>query len=157
MDFDLLPELLREAPIPSSSNQLLNDLTSSRLTNKAGSKDHDHYHQFTSTDQASHSENTSLPTSTSMQSEKLDPETSTIISYQTGFAITKIEEICEAMTDCIIGRRNQFSICLKSRNVQATDDKNKPPTSRGRKVQFPSSSPQEAWKFSRFEAVSHAS
>ncbi|KAI9647676.1 endodeoxyribonuclease [Ciborinia camelliae] len=152
MDFDLLPDILREAP--SSSNHLLQDLPSSRLISETNFTNHSDRQQSVSSQHAPHSNNTigqTSPISTPVKSEQLDPEDASTLSYQTGSAISKIEEICEAMTDCIIGRRKQFSISLKSRNSNskdATADSKEPPISRSRVVQFPNSSPREAWKFS---------
>ncbi|ESZ94121.1 hypothetical protein SBOR_5475 [Sclerotinia borealis F-4128] len=153
MDFDLLPDILREAP--SSSNQLLHDLPPSRLKSDNNITDHDNRQHSFSSHHEPYNNTTSLPTSptstTSLKSEPLDLETASTLSYSTGSAISKIEEICEAMTDCIIGRRKQFSICLKSRSLNtkyATEDSKGPSSSRSRIVQFPNASPREAWKFS---------
>lgn len=160
MDFDLLPDILNEAP--SSSNRLLHDLPSSRLISETDATDdatdHKDHRQSSSPYHTASSNNTTLLTSaisTPVKSQQLDPENTSVLSYQTGSAISKIEEICEAMTDCIIGRRNQFSIHLKSRNVttaNGNEDSKAHHSSRSRVVQFPNSSPREAWKFSRSDS-----
>jgi hypothetical protein len=69
--------------------------------------------------------------------------------YQTGLAITRIEELIEAMADCILGKRNKLTIKLKSRasrGANPTEDSKR----NHRSVSFPSTSPREAWKFSEF-------
>lgn len=96
---------------------------------------------------------TTTPLSTPEKIEDLKPRNTSALSYQTGSAICRIEELCEAMTDCMIGRRKQFSIHLKSRSLGT---KNVTPGGKevfcSRVVQFPSSSPREAWKFGRSDA-----
>ncbi|RAL62863.1 hypothetical protein DID88_004704 [Monilinia fructigena] len=115
MDFDLLPDILRETTESSSSNQLLHDLRSSRLISETDLTVHGDCQKSVSSQPELQIDNTSfttLPISTLAKSEQLDPGNTSNLSYQAGYAISKIEEICEAMTDCIIGRRKQFSICL---------------------------------------------
>lgn len=159
MDFDLLPDILREATESSSSNQLLHDLPSSRLISETDVTEHSECQKSSSSQPEPPIDIASFPTlpiSTLAKSEQLDPGKTSNLSYQAGHAISRIEEICEAMTDCIIGRRKQFSICLRSRNLnmkhEAKDSK-EPSSSRTITVQFPNSSPREAWKFSRSEAL----
>ncbi|KAJ8070959.1 hypothetical protein OCU04_001315 [Sclerotinia nivalis] len=168
MDFDLLQDILKDASY--SSSQLLHNLPSSRLISEtrfvdhSDHSDHSDHRQFAISHDAAHSNNTSLstsPTSTPVKSENFDPENISVSSYQAGSAISKIEEIYEAMTDCIIGRRKQFSFDLKSRNLSlrnATEDNRELPISRSRVVQFPNASPREAWKFTallRIVTLSH--
>ncbi|KAF7868389.1 hypothetical protein EAF04_004921 [Stromatinia cepivora] len=162
MDFDLIQDILKDASF--SSPQLLHILPSSRLISETRFIGHSDQQQLAISHHAAHSNNTSLstsPTSTPVKSEKFDPENISVSSYQTGSAISKIEEIYEAMTDCIIGRRKQFSFHLKSRNPsqkKATEDDKELPISRSRVVQFPNASPREAWKFTallRILTLSH--
>ncbi|KAB8304012.1 hypothetical protein EYC80_005362 [Monilinia laxa] len=154
MDFDLLPDILRETTESSSSNQLLHDLPSSILTSETDVTAHGDCQKSVSSQPESHTGNTSfltLPISTLAKSEQLDPGNTSHLSYQAGHAISRIEEICEAMTDCIIGRKKQFSICLRSRNLNTkhkAKDNKESSSSKSITVQFPNSSPREAWKFS---------
>ncbi|KAF7940533.1 uncharacterized protein EAE98_000660 [Botrytis deweyae] len=149
MDFDRLQHILKDTP--SSSSQLLHDLPSNKLISELDSTDHSDEQKSASSQHGKHSNDTNPltpPLSTPEKIEGLNPRNTSTPSYQTGSAICKIEEICEAMTDCIIGRRKQFSIHLKSRSLGT---KNVIPGSKevfgSRVVQFPSSSPREAWKF----------
>ncbi|APA06045.1 hypothetical protein sscle_01g008150 [Sclerotinia sclerotiorum 1980 UF-70] len=167
MDFDLLQDIVKDTSY--SSPQLLHNLPSSRLISEARFVDHsdDHSGQRRSaiSHHATHISNTRLSTSpsstTPVKRETFGPEKISVSSYQTGSAISKIEEIYEAMTDCIIGRRKQFSFDLKSRNLSprnASEDNNELPISRSRVVQFPNASPREAWKFTallRIVTLSH--
>ena len=152
MDFDLLQDILKDTP--SSSSQLLHDLPSSRLISGIDSTDHSDEQKSASAQHGTHSSHTILlrtPLSTPEKIEDLNPSNTPTLSHQTGSAICKIEEIFEAMTDCMIGRRKQFSLHLKSRSLGTKN------TTLGNKevlgsriVQFPSSSPREAWKFGKF-------
>ncbi|KAF7960182.1 hypothetical protein EAE96_001780 [Botrytis aclada] len=149
MDFDLLQDILKDTP--SLSSQLLHDLPFKRLISETDSRNHIYERQSTSSQSEKGSDDTILlttPLSTPEKIEDLNPRKTSTPSYQTGSAICKIEEICEAMTDCMIGRRKQFSIHLKSRSLGIKDAI---PGSKevfgSRVVQFPSSSPREAWKF----------
>ncbi|KAF5875863.1 putative meiosis-specific topoisomerase spo11 protein [Botrytis fragariae] len=149
MDFDLSQDNLKDTP--SSSSQLLHDLPSKKLISGTDSTDHSYKQQSASSHHGKDSGDTILlttPLSTPEKIEHLTSRNTSTQSYQTGSAICKIEEICEAMTDCMIGRRRQFSIHLKSRSLGAKDAT---PGSKeiftSRVVQFPSSSPREAWKF----------
>ncbi|TEY86522.1 hypothetical protein BOTCAL_0006g00010 [Botryotinia calthae] len=149
MDFDLLQDILKDTP--SSSSQLLHDLPSSRLISGIDSTDHSGEQKSASAQHGTHSNDTILlrtPLSTPEKIEDLNPSNTSTLSHQTVSAICKIEEIFEAMTDCMIGRRKQFSLHLKSRSLGTKNatlgDKE---VLGSRIVQFPSSSPREAWKF----------
>ncbi|QSZ31276.1 hypothetical protein DSL72_000839 [Monilinia vaccinii-corymbosi] len=147
MDLDLSSDILREERTPSSSSPWLHDLPSRKLISEIDAT-------AVSSQPAPHSNYASPPTSPGsipVKSEQRDPGNTSTLSYQTGSAICKIEEICEAMTDCIIGRRKKFSICLKSRNSNTkhrAEDSKEQTIPRTIIVQFPNSSPREAWKFS---------
>jgi meiotic recombination protein SPO11 len=72
-----------------------------------------------------------------------------------GAVISKIEDIFEAMTDCILGEKKELTIQLKTRSKTKSkiDDSQlakKKTKSETKIITFPSKSPQEAWKFSRF-------
>jgi meiotic recombination protein SPO11 len=76
---------------------------------------------------------------------------------QRGVAITKIEDIFESIADCILDEGKELVIPLKSRprnkTVANTDDSTKVNTATSidpRKITFPSKSPKEAWKFSKW-------
>ncbi|KAF7885191.1 hypothetical protein EAF00_011009 [Botryotinia globosa] len=149
MDFDLLQDILKDTP--SSSFQLLHDLPSKRLISERDFTDHSDEQKSAPSQHGKQNNDTNpltTPSSTPERVEDLNPRNTSTLSYQTGSAICKIEEIYEAMTDCMIGRRKQFSIHLKSRSLGT---KNVTPggkqVSAPRVVQFPSSSPREAWKF----------
>ncbi|TGO49489.1 hypothetical protein BOTNAR_0429g00020 [Botryotinia narcissicola] len=149
MDFDLLQDILKDTP--SSSFQLLHDLPSKKLISEKASTDHSNGQESAPSQHGKQNNDTNqltTPLSTPERVEDLNPRNTSTLSYQTGSAICKIEEICEAMTDCMIGRRKQFSIHLKSRSLGT---KNVTSGSKevfgSRVVQFPSSSPREAWKF----------
>jgi meiotic recombination protein SPO11 len=70
--------------------------------------------------------------------------------------ISKIEDIFEAMTDCVMDEKKELVIPLKTRDKKKSKSDDLGPTKRRKKsetgtITFPSKSPQEAWKFSRFE------
>jgi len=75
-----------------------------------------------------------------------------------GVVISKLEDIFEAMADCILNEEKELSIQLKRKAKKSDRDENKSvdePVPRGNQVQerfmnvtFPSKSPHEAWKFS---------
>ncbi|PMD60480.1 uncharacterized protein K444DRAFT_612629 [Hyaloscypha bicolor E] len=74
--------------------------------------------------------------------------------HQRGAVITKIEDIFESITDCILDDGKELVIPLKSRakkkNAANKDDStqvNRSSNSETRNITFPSKSPQEAWKF----------
>jgi meiotic recombination protein SPO11 len=71
--------------------------------------------------------------------------------------ITKIEDIFESIADCILDEGKELVIPLKSRPrnkiVANKDDPTKINSSTSadsRKITFPSKSPREAWKFSKW-------
>ena len=71
--------------------------------------------------------------------------------------ITKIEDIFESIADCILDEGKELVIPLKSRPrnkiVANKDDPTKISSSTSadsRKITFPSKSPREAWKFSKW-------
>jgi meiotic recombination protein SPO11 len=75
--------------------------------------------------------------------------------HQRGAVITKIEDIFESITDCILDEGKELMIPLKSRakkkNAANKDDStqvNRSSNTETRNITFPSKSPQEAWKFS---------
>ncbi|KAH8796899.1 Spo11/DNA topoisomerase VI subunit A [Hyaloscypha sp. PMI_1271] len=74
--------------------------------------------------------------------------------HQRGAVITKIEDIFESITDCILDEGKELVIPLKSRakkkNAANKDDStqvNRSSNTEMRNITFPSKSPQEAWKF----------
>ncbi|KAL3423097.1 type IIB DNA topoisomerase [Phlyctema vagabunda] len=72
-------------------------------------------------------------------------------SNDAGTVVTKIEDIFEAMADCLIGRKKELVIHLKSRPrsvVKGSDTSSQEAsTPQLRAITYPSRSPQEAWKF----------
>ncbi|RDW78381.1 hypothetical protein BP5796_06233 [Coleophoma crateriformis] len=134
MDFDLLPNLLGDSSgarrLPEE--QFLTNLPRSILTsNPRGllpQQDDDVQDQLSST----------------------APEN----IYHAGFVICKIEDVFEAMADCIIDEKKELVIHLKSRHRPAFKGRNAVsgaienlPDSQIRSITFPSKKPQEAWKF----------
>jgi hypothetical protein len=76
---------------------------------------------------------------------------------QVGVVITKIEDIFESITGCILDEGKELVIPLKSRpkkkkkKIANRDDGtqvNEGVSTEARSITFPSKSPQEAWKFS---------
>ncbi len=78
-------------------------------------------------------------------------------SNLTGAVISKIENIFEEITDCILDEKKELIIRLKIRTKSqpGTDE----PTSRGkgkspktgfRNITYPNKNPQEAWKFGMY-------
>jgi len=134
MDLNLLSRISTDSP-QSSHRNLLSDLPTSSLTPQNAA--------FKSNDPAGESPAPSGP--------------SLINQNAPGAVISKIENIFEAMTDCILGEKKELTIQLKTRNktktksddAQSTKKKAKP-NPETRTITFPSKSPQEAWKFSRF-------
>jgi len=125
MDLDLLSGILAE-PNPSHQRQLLPNLPNSLLTYQNAASSHP------------------------------NPTSGPITRNSPGAVISKIEDIFEAMTDCILDEKKELVIQLKTRDrktsrsdeTEATKTRKK---SENRTIRFPSKSPQEAWKFSRFE------
>lgn len=74
-----------------------------------------------------------------------------------GAVISKIEDIFEAMTDCMLGEKEELTLQLKTRHKSRSkvgdavekNGKNKT-NSDAISIEFPSKSPKEAWKFSMF-------
>ncbi|TAQ87210.1 hypothetical protein B7494_g4466 [Chlorociboria aeruginascens] len=73
---------------------------------------------------------------------------------QAGLVISKIEDIFESMTDCLLENGKEFTIRLKTRRksgMQAHDTDNGTirslPNSKTRAITFPSKNSKEAWKF----------
>jgi len=76
---------------------------------------------------------------------------------QRGVAITKIEDIFESIADCILDEGKELVIPLKSRpkkktvaNKNGSTKVNIAASNEPRKITFPSKSPKEAWKFSKW-------
>ncbi len=74
---------------------------------------------------------------------------------QVGAVINKIEDIFEAIADCMLDEGKELVIPFKSRpkkktttNQDGSSQINGSLISEAQKVIFPSKSPQEAWKFS---------
>ena len=89
------------------------------------------------------------------ENSNVDPSYDATHSYQTALAITKIENIFEAITDCIRDEKKELSIPLKSRAKRkarkaSTSTATKMQLSKTNVISFPSKSRQEAWKFSGF-------
>ncbi|TGO86400.1 hypothetical protein BPOR_0307g00090 [Botrytis porri] len=110
MDFVLLQDSLKDTP--SSSSQLLHDSPAKRLISGTDSIDHSYKQQSASYHHGKDSDVTILLTTPLSRPEKIEHlssrDTSTQ-SYQTGSAICKIEEICEAMTDFALLRILELS------------------------------------------------
>lgn len=77
-----------------------------------------------------------------------------------GAVITKIEDIFESITDCILHEGNELVIPLNSRpKKQTTVNEDHPPKndrrprSYTRNLTFPSKSPKEAWKFGTWPSI----
>ncbi|TGO37998.1 hypothetical protein BHYA_0084g00290 [Botrytis hyacinthi] len=110
MDFDLLQDILKDTP--SSSFQLLHDLPSRKLISETASTDHSDELKSVSSQHGEQSNDTNpltTPSSTPGKIEDLNPRNTSTLSYQTGSAICKIEEICEAMTDFALLRILELS------------------------------------------------
>ncbi|TVY87160.1 Meiotic recombination protein, partial [Lachnellula willkommii] len=136
MDFDLLSGYLAD-PQPSLPQTLLPHLPNSSLT----------------------------PQNTVSRPNNRPPTASSGSSPVTrnspGAVISKIEEIFEAMTDCLLGEKSELVIQLKTRSKTKAksdakeDDDDDAPSRRKkarpetRTITFPSTSPQEVWKFNR--------
>lgn len=136
MDFDLLSGYLAD-PQPSLPQTLLPHLPNSSLT----------------------------PQNTVFRPNNRPPtasESSPVTQNSPGAVISKIEEIFEAMTDCLLGEKSELVIQLKTRSktkaksdAKEEDDDDAPSRRKKarletRTIAFPSTSPQEAWKFSVF-------
>ncbi|EPE33517.1 DNA topoisomerase IV, alpha subunit [Glarea lozoyensis ATCC 20868] len=71
-----------------------------------------------------------------------------------GSVITKLEDIFESITDCLLEKNKELTICLKTRPPKVTQEdetgNRKRLMSGVRKITFPSRNPKEAWKFSAF-------
>ena len=123
MDFDLVTDIPHQGPALPSN--LLFHLPHRRLTN-------DHH------DDSSARGSTNRP--------------ATVIS--------KIEAIFENIATCILDEKKELEIRIKTRGKQATKARDVAtgtlkslPNNETRSIRFPSKSPQEAWKFSRFGMV----
>jgi hypothetical protein len=130
MDLDLLSPYLAE-PASSHRRQLLPDLPNSLLTPQNAAS------------------NYSSPAHVVSQS-------TSISRNSPGAVISRIEDIFEAMADCILNEAKELVIQLKTRDRKKQNSGVAEPTKRRKKTEtrtitFPSKSPQEAWKFSRFE------
>ncbi|KAM3068895.1 endodeoxyribonuclease [Clarireedia jacksonii] len=140
MDLDQLSELTEDS---SASTQLLRNLPNSRLTSRSTPLD--------SEDKIGNSGSIlkldeDFADLGAVWDEHLEPTSPSPSLYQTGLAITQIEELIEAMADCIIGKRSKLIINLKtraSRGSNSAQDFNR----KTRSVSFPTASPKEAWKF----------
>lgn len=131
MDIDLLSSFLADSH-PSESINLLSNLSNSSLTPP----------------------NVASRPSEQVKASAATTQFSPVNRNSPGAVINKIEDIFEAMTDCILGEKKELSIRLKTRdksNVPSNDanSSKKKTKSESRIVTFPSKSPQEAWKFSK--------
>lgn len=133
MDFDLLSGF-HDGHQDGTSHQLLSNLQSrGRLT---------------------HEQSAEVP---SLAHDVLDGSPRPPDSNQVGAVINKIEDIFEAIADCILDEGKELVIPFKTRPKKktTTNDRdgsskiNRSLNSEAQKVVFPSKSPQEAWKFSR--------
>ena len=73
-------------------------------------------------------------------------------SIHAGVALSKIEDIFEAIADCLLDGKNEMAIRLKTRKKSTTNSHTGDENSgrdQMRAVRFPSKNPQEAWKFSK--------
>ncbi|PQE23868.1 meiotic recombination spo11 protein [Rutstroemia sp. NJR-2017a BBW] len=136
MELDTPSELTEEL---SASTQLLRNSPDSGLTSRST--------PWNSDDEKGNSGSIlELVNSSAGRDDHLEPRPPSPSLYQTGLAITRIEELIEAMADCILGKRNKLTIKLKSRSSRGAN-----PTvdskQNTRSVNFPSTSPREAWKF----------
>jgi hypothetical protein len=128
MDVDLLSGFLAESE-PSHRRQLLSNLPNSSLT---------------PLNAASNLQNATPIISASGAVSRNSP----------GAVISKIEDIFEAMTDCVVDEKKELVIQLKTRDKKKPKHNDSEPTKRRKKsetrtITFPSKSHQEAWKFSR--------
>ena len=126
MDVDLLVDILNEAP-PALSGNLLSHLSDRSLTNNE-------------------------PVA---QVSNFIPICLEVIPDRAGAVVTKIEDIFENVTGCILDEKKEMVIKLKTRCKQATKSRDAHtgtikslPDDETRVVKFPSKSPKEAWKFS---------
>jgi meiotic recombination protein SPO11 len=131
MDLDLFSNLLRDDPSPSSGSLLPNS-TDRILTYNSTVSGQNIF---------DHASGTRASTTAAQ-----DP-------VQTGRVISKIENIFESITDCILDQKKELVISLRSRpkckssdSEDSTSDANS--KSEIKKITFPSKSQQEAWKFS---------
>jgi meiotic recombination protein SPO11 len=136
MDFDLFSNLLRDDPGPSSGS-LLSNLP----------------HRSPTDDSRISSCNTSSHISSSQPNIANTPDPS-----QTGRVITKIENIFESITDCILDQKKELIISLRSRprcksKNSEESTSNPKPKLEIKNITFPSKSPQEAWKFSELKMI----
>jgi len=75
---------------------------------------------------------------------------------QAGAVISKIEDIFEAIADCILAEGKELVIELKSRSkskTQLREDELKGNGGKLRRITFPSRNQKEAWKFSKLEST----
>ncbi|TVY82608.1 Meiotic recombination protein rec12 [Lachnellula suecica] len=121
MDLDLLSDFLAE-PQTSAPRELLSDLP-----------------------------NRSLTLQNADSNPNPNPSSNTVNRNSPGAVISKIEDIFEAMTDCLLGERKELVIQLKTgrrKQKSKSDADNTKRTRSGiRTVTFPNKSPHEAWKF----------
>ncbi|KAK0128750.1 hypothetical protein ONS95_000704 [Cadophora gregata] len=76
--------------------------------------------------------------------------TRTVNPNSAGAVISKIEDIFEAIADCILAEGKELVIELKSRSKSKTQveaDAMEGPKGRMRRITFPSRNQKEAWKF----------
>ena len=80
---------------------------------------------------------------------------STGLPNEAGAVISKIEDIFDSITSCLLDEKKELSIRLKTRGKPGTREYDhftgtvkSLPSSEARMIKFPSNSPQEAWKFS---------
>jgi hypothetical protein len=139
MDLDIPSELTEES---STSTQLLRNSPDSRLTSRSTPFNGDN-------EKGNSGSILELVNPGAARDDHFEPRPPSPSLYQTGLAITRIEELIEAMADCILGKRNKLTIKLKSRasrGANSTEDFKR----NTRSVNFPSTSPREAWKFGEF-------
>lgn len=78
------------------------------------------------------------------------PATRAVKSNQLGFVISKIEDIFESITDCILDEKKELVIHLKSRSrSKPRQEEGEEENDKRTKVVFPSKNAKEAWKFSK--------
>ena len=81
----------------------------------------------------------------------------TVNHSQAGAVVSKIEDIFERVADCILDEKKEVAIKLRTRAKQSamvmdstTGTIKSVPDDETRTVKFPSKSPKEAWKFSKW-------
>jgi len=135
MDLDLLSDFVQDRDVPSLG-QLLSNLPDRRLTFEADANN--------------------LPLFRDDSPNVQAPISRVVNPSEPGAVISKIEHIFDSMTECILGRKKELVIQLKTRvksktsaDNRSSEGKTKAPKTDTRNITFPSKSRQEAWRFSK--------